>query len=355
MKKTIFLPAVIFILFFGIASSFGQTAQEEARRHFDRGMAAVEMAKSPEDYAAAINEFEQAARLAPDWPDIYYNLGLVQEKVEKYGDAIMNLKQYIRLAPNANDAETIKTLINKLEYRFDRLNTDPALIKAALEGQKEMVEQLIARGADINAKKVIELPAAKGTDTNARKQIQLTPLLAAAIGGHKEIVELLLAKGADINAKNEGGATALLAAVSDGHKEVAELLIAKGSDVNTRDENQLTPLHVAAYRGLKEVVELLIAKGFCPRSFLSCFSELHHPLAKLPAKKQDGISTAAWPLWRWRNLRRNMLPQLRSSNRRYGSRRIGRISITTSDWYMRKQRDRNFLLHPAAVANPILS
>lgn len=261
MKQMLILHTLIFSLFFGIALMSGQTAREEARRHFDRGMAAVEMAKSPEDYAAVIEEFKQAARLAPDWPDIYYNLGLVHEKAGNLSDAIMNFKQYIRLAPNASDAETVKSLINKLEYRFNRSSSDPALIKAALEGQKEVVELLIVEGADINAKKVIELPAAKGADANAREQIQLTPLLAAATGGHKEIVELLLTKGADINAMNEGGATALLAAVSEGYKEVAELLIAKGSDVKARDGNQLTPLHVAAYRGLKEVVELLIAKG----------------------------------------------------------------------------------------------
>ena len=261
MKNKIGLLAVIFILLFGVASLSGRTAREEARRHFDRGMAAVEMAKSPEDYAAAIEEFDQAAKLAPDWPDIYYNLGLVHEKAGNLSAAIINFQKYLQLAPNASDAETVKSLINKLGYRFDRSSSDPALIKAALEGQKEVVEQLIAGGADINAKKVIELVAAKGANTNARKQIQLTPLLAAATGGHKEIVEFLLTKGADINAKNEGGATALLAAVSEGHKEVAELLIAKGADVNARDENQLTPLHVAAYRGSKEVVELLIAKG----------------------------------------------------------------------------------------------
>jgi tetratricopeptide (TPR) repeat protein len=120
MKKIIVLHTIVFILFFGIALSFGQTVSEEAKRHFDRGMAAVEMAKSPEDYKAAIKEFEQAARLAPDWPDVYYNLGMVQEKAEKYSDAIRSLKQYLRLAPNASDAETVKTLINKLEYKQDQ-------------------------------------------------------------------------------------------------------------------------------------------------------------------------------------------------------------------------------------------
>ena len=40
MKKIIVLHTTIFILFCGIALSFGQTVSEEAKRHFDRGMAA---------------------------------------------------------------------------------------------------------------------------------------------------------------------------------------------------------------------------------------------------------------------------------------------------------------------------
>jgi hypothetical protein len=53
MNNKIVLLTTIFILFCGIASSFGQTVSDEAKRHFDRGVAAVEMAKSPNDYAAA--------------------------------------------------------------------------------------------------------------------------------------------------------------------------------------------------------------------------------------------------------------------------------------------------------------
>jgi tetratricopeptide (TPR) repeat protein len=121
MKKTILLLATIFILLCGITSSIGQQAvSDEARRYFDRGMAAVEMAKSPEDYKAAIKEFEQAVKLAPEWPEAYRQLALAQEKAEKYRDAAASLKQYLRLAPNASDAEMVKTLINKLEYKQDQ-------------------------------------------------------------------------------------------------------------------------------------------------------------------------------------------------------------------------------------------
>ncbi|MBA4389869.1 MAG: hypothetical protein C0399_02905 [Syntrophus sp. (in: bacteria)] len=100
--------------------SWAATVPKEAQRHFDRGLAAVEVAKTPEDYAQAIEEFRKAQALAPDWPDVYYNLGLVQEKAGKYGDAVVNLKKYLQLAPNLNEAAEVKSLINKLEFKAEQ-------------------------------------------------------------------------------------------------------------------------------------------------------------------------------------------------------------------------------------------
>lgn len=119
MKKLNLVLAVGAIVIAGFTCVFGQTVSDEARRHFDRGAAAVEMAKSPADYEAAITEFKQAISLAPEWADAYYNLGKVQEQAEKFGDAITSLGQYLRLSPNASDAEQVKTLINKLQYKAE--------------------------------------------------------------------------------------------------------------------------------------------------------------------------------------------------------------------------------------------
>ena len=49
-----------------------------------------------------------------------------------------------------------------------------------------------------------------------------------------EVVELLLAKGADIHAKNDDGMTVLYGAALGGKKEVVELLLAKGADVHAK-------------------------------------------------------------------------------------------------------------------------
>jgi tetratricopeptide (TPR) repeat protein len=134
MKKTVPVLSFIFSLFFGIALSFGQNVSAEAQRYFDRGTAAMEM----KDFQAAIREFGQAAKLAPDWPDAVYNLGAAHEIAEHYEEAIKCYREYVRLAPDAEDAESTRTLINKLEYKAERekilTNGDIAEIIASLGG-----------------------------------------------------------------------------------------------------------------------------------------------------------------------------------------------------------------------------
>ena len=49
---------------------------EVLRRQMLRAQAAVEGAQSPGDYQKAINEYIVASQLAPESPEIYYNLGL---------------------------------------------------------------------------------------------------------------------------------------------------------------------------------------------------------------------------------------------------------------------------------------
>lgn len=106
-----------------------QTAYDQARRHFDRGVAAVEMARAPEGYGEAIEEFKQAARLAPEWAEPYYNLGLLQEKTGQYGAALESFRQYLLLAPNSSDVEEVKSHINKLEYRKEKTEENTFVLK----------------------------------------------------------------------------------------------------------------------------------------------------------------------------------------------------------------------------------
>jgi tetratricopeptide (TPR) repeat protein len=99
-----------------------QTVSEEARRHMDRGQAAIEMATTPEDLNDATKEFQKAIDLAPAWPDPYYNIGMTQNKMERFDDALKNLRSYLQLAPNAGNAQEVQQIVNKIEYKKDREN-----------------------------------------------------------------------------------------------------------------------------------------------------------------------------------------------------------------------------------------
>jgi len=113
-------------------------------------------------------------------------------------------------------------------------------------GNIEAVKQHLAAGTDVNA---------KGPNAG------LTPLHRAAYYGLKEIVELLLDKGADVNAKEEVGWTPLHYAAAMSHKAIAELLLDKGADVNAKDDGGDTPLDVAMLGNDKETAELIRKHG----------------------------------------------------------------------------------------------
>src|SRR5208283_3661627 len=91
--------------------------------------------------------------------------------------------------------------------------------------------------------------------------------------GHLGVVQVLLAKGADVNAKMGNGRTALMVASSnafdwiyhlehlDQRLDVVQALLAKGADVNAKDNDGATALMLASSSGLLDVVQALLAKG----------------------------------------------------------------------------------------------
>jgi tetratricopeptide (TPR) repeat protein len=119
----------VVILLAWVSVTFAGTVPEEAQRYMVRGSAAVEMAKTPKDYERAVREFEQAAKLAPNWPDVYSSLGSVQAKAGNIGEAIRYYKRYLELAPKATDAAKVREEIYKLEYRVEQENLKKDLRK----------------------------------------------------------------------------------------------------------------------------------------------------------------------------------------------------------------------------------
>jgi len=86
-------------------------------------------------------------------------------------------------------------------------------------------------------------------------------LLEAAKAGSTAKVEQLLSKGANVNAKDEDGSTALIAAAREGHTKTLKVLIEAGANVKTKDNGGITALMIAAVFGHTETVKALINAG----------------------------------------------------------------------------------------------
>ena len=106
----------------------------------------------------------------------------------------------------------------------------------------------------------------KGVDVNVVDLgfFNLAPLHYAAGYGYKEIVELLIAEGADVDAKTTTGGTPLFNAAGS-HKEIVELLIAAGADVNAQvvpGDHVFTVGDTALdFTGSSEIIDILRKHG----------------------------------------------------------------------------------------------
>lgn len=114
--KSIINYAVILVLCCANLSWAKQDVPNDIRTQLQRGITGIEAAKTPDDFDAALKEFEGVVKLAPNWPDGHYYFGRVLPMVKgKSKQAINELNRYLELAPNAPDAETVKIEIQKLE------------------------------------------------------------------------------------------------------------------------------------------------------------------------------------------------------------------------------------------------
>ena len=114
---------------------------EEAERRMARGAAAFKGAKSVAEYQDAIKEYELAVAAAPWFTDAYFNLGVSQDKAEKYADALQTLKFALMSSPDSKD---IEALLYEVEYRNEKANspeTKAAIAKAAADKQSEEISR----------------------------------------------------------------------------------------------------------------------------------------------------------------------------------------------------------------------
>jgi ankyrin repeat protein len=182
---------------------------------------------------------------------------------------------------------------------------------AASEGHPEMVELLLSKGADVNAKdqhdvtalhypknkEVAEILlmhgaivdaktdkgetpltwiARSGIGVQARQEMLKTaevliahgadvnggPLYVAAGNNNIDMAKFLLAHGADVGEK---GGWPLMAAIGIGdYVDMAKFLVENGADTNMQFPNGDYPLLTAAFRGNAKCIDFLLSKGADP-------------------------------------------------------------------------------------------
>ncbi|MDF1794932.1 MAG: ankyrin repeat domain-containing protein [Coxiellaceae bacterium] len=154
------------------------------------------------------------------------------------------------------------------------------LMNAASESNVEVVDYLIAKGADINvvdclgrtaffhmirfgkpSKELLAKLWTRKQDINFVEPVmERTPLMYAAGKGDAELVAYLLAKGADKEVVNKRGQTAFDIAVlhNKANVELLKTLLPSDSNMNLADNRGLTPLMHAVKTGDKAVILFLL-------------------------------------------------------------------------------------------------
>ena len=121
----------------------------------------------------------------------------------------------------------------------------PPLFAATMKNEASKVSELLASGADVNAR-----------DANG-----WTALMLAGYNGNRTIVQSLLDKGAEVKATTKKNTTALICASGAGHGEVVQALLDAKADVNAKDADGKTALKYATDKGHTAVVEILKKAG----------------------------------------------------------------------------------------------
>ncbi|MFM0724594.1 ankyrin repeat domain-containing protein [Paraburkholderia strydomiana] len=116
-----------------------------------------------------------------------------------------------------------------------------ALMMAALVGDLDFVNLLIAKDAEVNKK-------------------GWAPLHYAAANGHDDIVKVLLDHSAYVDAGSPNGTTPLMMAARGGHVSTVKLLLDNGADLTVKNQIGMTALDFAKTYKEPDVVEGLTAR-----------------------------------------------------------------------------------------------
>ena len=130
----------------------------------------------------------------------------------------------------------------------ERWGEQTALMWASARRHPEMMQLLIARGADVNARSMVRDYQRHVTAEGRPKSLDsggFTPLLYAARENCIACVDVLLKNRADIDLPDPDGVSPLLVAIMNANWDLARRLIEAGADVNQWDIYGESPLFTA--------------------------------------------------------------------------------------------------------------
>jgi hypothetical protein len=170
------------------------------------------------------------------------------------GDAVV--KRLLSRGANPAPAVGLAAIANATSLR---LLVDAGAPIDVKRGEFAPLHGAAVRGNLASAQLLVE----RGAALDARDGMGRTPLMWAAQMGHREVVELLLAHGADANVvETFSGTTALMqAAASDrGDLAIVEALLAAGADTSRVDEEGASALAWALRRGDPDIADAIAAR-----------------------------------------------------------------------------------------------
>lgn len=141
------------------------------------------------------------------------------------------------VALRSESVKVVDVLIAHPSLKVDAVNAadETPLMMAALRGQLDSTQKLLARGATVNRAgwtplhyaasgpepKVVALLLAQGARVDALSPNRTTPVMMASRYGSDDMVKLLRARGADLRARNDGGLNAADFARLGGREKLA--------------------------------------------------------------------------------------------------------------------------------------
>ncbi|XP_057716397.1 kinase D-interacting substrate of 220 kDa B isoform X2 [Corythoichthys intestinalis] len=210
------------------------------------------------------------------------NLAAIKAHLDKFKDVDSrsdNGQTPLMVAAEQGNLEIVQELIKRgANVNCDDVDCWTALMSASKEGHIQVVEELLDNEANMENRDmggwtalmwaaykgrtdVAQLLLSKGANPNITGQYSVYPIIWAAGRGHAEIVHLLLQHGAKVNCSDKYGTTPLIWAARKGHYDSVMHLLANGADVDQEGANSMTALIVAVKGGYTEVVKELLKRN----------------------------------------------------------------------------------------------